>query len=215
MKKGNILINRSVCDDAKECSGADVCATGALYWDESKKEGERLSYNAELCTQCEECVDLDNGCPLAGEALFYVKTEEEYAKVEEKIKNEKRTFADLKVERYGAEPIAEPISIAELKDWCKEQNENSVLLVELLNDNSIKCLLHSIRIKDIQDNIIEDSKHIKVFLDSNECFTDIEIEDLPTLLIYKNNKLLGKIDGYFDDSQEDLFFEMMREHIQE
>ena len=42
MKQGRVIINRSICDNAPECSGIEVCPSGALSWDEEK---ERIEFN--------------------------------------------------------------------------------------------------------------------------------------------------------------------------
>ena len=33
----SVLINFKICDNAKECSGVEVCPTEALSWNEKKK----------------------------------------------------------------------------------------------------------------------------------------------------------------------------------
>ncbi|MDR1583055.1 MAG: hypothetical protein LBS55_07345 [Prevotellaceae bacterium] len=210
MKKGYILINRNICDNSPACGGIDVCKNiaEALFWDE--KEG-RVAYNADLCTRCGECTNEERGCPVG--ALRLAETEEEYTQIEQEIAADTRRIEDLKVERYGAEPIEECISINELDSWLKEQNKTDILLVELFTENSIQCLLYSIKVEDIQANIAKNSKYIKVQLAKEEDIINPTIEEVPALLIYKEGKLLGKTEGYYDESEQEVFFNTIKQII--
>lgn len=205
MTKGCILINRNICDKAPECGGIAVCPTAALYWDENKKQ---VAYNADSCTACKQCANTEIGCPI--EAIRFAATEEEYAQIEEEIARDTRKLEDLQVERYGATPIENSISIEELEGWLEEQDKTFVLFVELFTDDSIQCLLHSIKVEDIQALVEGESKYIKVQLTKEEDITNPTIEEVPSLLIYQDNKLLGKIEGYYDESEQEDFFNEIR-----
>ncbi len=210
MNNGFVLINRNICDNAPECGGIAVCSeiAEALFWDEKEQQ---VSYNADLCIACGKCADEEIGCPIG--AIRFAATEEEYAQIEKEIADDTRKIEDLQVERYGASPIEECISIDKLDSWLEVQDKTFTLLVELFADDTIQCLLHSIKVEDLQALVQENSKYKKVQLSSTEDIKNPTIEELPTLLIYKNDGLLGKIEGYYDESRKDEFFNKISDII--
>jgi hypothetical protein len=97
-----------------------------------------------------------------------------------------------------------------LNDWLEKQDKDSILLVELFNINQTECLVHSIKVKDIQENASDENQYIRVGLNKEEDFANSTIEKLPTLLVYNGNKFLGKIEGYFDDSEHEKFIQSIQ-----
>ena len=210
MKKGHILINRNICDNAPECGGIVVCSeiAEALFWNEKKQQ---VDYNADLCIACKKCADEEIGCPIG--AIRFASTEEEYEQIEREIAEDTRRIEDLQVERYGASPIEECILIDELNNWLGKQDKESIVFVELFADETIQCLLHSIKAEEIQSVVNEKSKYTKVQLNNSEDIEKPIIEELPALLIYKNHTLRGKIEGYYDESMKDDFFNKVKEIV--
>lgn len=80
-----------------DCSGIEVCPTGAFYWDE---ENETIAVDQGECVDCGKCED---SCPVG--AIRVARTEEEYQKIKKEIEEDPRKVSDLFVDRYGAEPV--------------------------------------------------------------------------------------------------------------
>lgn len=193
---GRVIINRNICDNAPECSGIAICPTGALHWDE---DNELIAYDRTSCIDCGMCADEDaGGCPIG--AILWGTDDEDYTKKWNEVCEETRKLEDLEIERYGASPIAVTVDLEDLNDELLESNTDYVL-VEFFSDDSINCLLHSIPIKDIESYFINSTVyHFKVKLDD---LKDVPygLEELPSLAVFSKDKLIGKIDGYYDDSE--------------
>lgn len=187
----SVLINFKICDNAKECGGL-VCPTGAISFDEEK---ESLVIDNEKCISCGLC---EKECPIG--AIRVAKNEEEYNKIKEMIDNDQRTTRDLFVDRYGAAPLSEFFMI-EPKDIEEKIKSNKIVLIELYNDDSIQCLLKSIPIKELIKELPNSTMFYKL-----ECKDIIkekyEVEELPSLLLFKEDKLLGKIEGYYTTDEK-------------
>lgn len=187
----SVLINFKICDNAKECGGL-VCPTGAISFDEEK---ESLVIDNEKCISCGLC---EKECPIG--AIRVAKNEEEYNKIKEMIDNDQRTTRDLFVDRYGAAPLSEFFMI-EPKDIEEKIKSNKIVLIELYNDDSIQCLLKSIPIKELIKELPNSTMFYKL-----ECEDIIkekyEVEELPSLLLFKEDKLLGKIEGYYTTDEK-------------
>lgn len=193
---GRVIINRNICDNAQECSGISICPTGALYWD---KGSESIEYNRESCIDCGTCADEEaGGCPIG--AILWGADDLDYEKKWNEVIKETRKLEDLEVERYGASPIAATIEIEAVNEKV-ETAETEYVLVEFFCDDSINCLLHSIPIAEIKSLFVGSVCHFKVEVE-NVKDSSIKIEILPTLAIYKNGKLIGQVNGYYDDNNE-------------
>lgn len=210
MKNGRVLINRSICDNAPECSGIAVCPTGALYFDDEK---ECIAFNEELCCDCGACADSDgDGCPIG--AILHASDDAEYERLKAEIEAETRTAEDLNVERYGASPIDKCLEAENWEDYVAN-NQDALLLLEFFTDNSIHCLLHSIPISSL-DEEIGHFLHKKVFVENAEVMDSIsvlrgrELAGLPILVCFKGGQCLGAIEGYYEDKDRDEF--VMRLH---
>jgi len=194
-----VLVNFKICDNAKECGGIAVCPTGALSYDDEK---ESIIIDNDKCISCGKC---ESECPIG--AIMVARTDEEYDKLKEEIDNDTRTTKDLFVDRYGATPLSEFFMI-ESDDIENKVNNDGITLIELYNDDSIQCLLKSIAIKDLTKDLPKDTLFYKV--DANDDLLDkYNIKELPSLLVFKQGKLLGNIDGYYEvDNKEQLLNNM-------
>lgn len=198
----SVLINFKICDNAKECGGL-VCPTGAISFDEEK---ESLVIDNEKCISCGLC---EKECPIG--AIRVAKSEAEYNKIKEQIDNDPRTTRDLFVDRYGAAPLSEFFMI-EPKDIEEKIRSNKVVLLELYNDDSIQCLLKSIPIKELIKDLPATTMFYKVECDDN-IKEKYEIEELPSLLLFKEDKLLGKIEGYYTTDEKKKIIDKIKEII--
>lgn len=194
-----VLVNFKICDNAKECGGVSVCPTGAFSYDEKK---QTIVIDNEKCISCGLC---EKECPIG--AIMVAKTDEEYEKLKKEIDNDPRTTKDLFVDRYGATPLSEffMIDADELKN---KKNNDCITLIECYNDDSIQCLLKSISIKELTKNLPSDTLFYKVEA-NDKIMGEYNLKELPSLLIFKKNKLLGKIEGYYtSDEKEKLINEI-------
>lgn len=180
----SVLINFKICDNAAECGGIEACPTNALFWKEDEKA---IGIDNNLCISCGEC---QGECPV--EAIHVVSDEDEYKRVQKVIEQDKRTSEELFVERYGAMPIDEDAVLTE-KDVEDVVKVSGVVLIEQFQNNSIQCLLHSIPAVKILEDI--SGKYFK-------CQMDDALEGtFPRILIFKDSKYIGKIEGYYADTQ--------------
>ena len=194
-----VLVNFKICDNAKECGGIAVCPTGALSYDDEK---ESIVIDNDKCISCGRC---ESECPIG--AIMVARTDEEYDKLKEEIDNDTRTTKDLFVDRYGATPLSEFFMI-ESDDIENKVNNDGITLIELYNDDSIQCLLKSIAIKDLTKDLPKDTLFYKA--EANDDITNkYNVNELPSLLVFKQGNFLGNIDGYYEvDNKEELLNEM-------
>lgn len=196
-----VLVNFKICDNAKECGGIAVCPTGALSYDDEK---ESIIIDNDKCISCGSC---ENECPIG--AIMVARNDEEYEIIKEKIDNDNRTTKDLFVDRYGATPLSE-FFIIEFKDIENKVRSEGVTLIELYKDDSIQCLLKSIPIKELSEIFPKEILFYKAEVTEND-INKYDIKELPSLLIFKNGNLLGKIEGYYDiDEKEEMIKEIKK-----
>lgn len=189
----SVLINFKICDNAQECSGIAVCPTGALSWNEEK---EIIEIDNSKCISCGLC---EKECPIG--AIMVTKNEEEYNKIQKEIDEDPRTTKDLFVDRYGAVAISNFFKI-ELKDIKEKSEKDCITLIEMYNPDVAECLLKSIPIKELTKKLPNNTLYYKVETD-NTNIEDYGIKELPALLIYKKGKLLGSIEGYFNNEEKE------------
>ena len=182
-----VLINFKICDNSKECGGLAVCPTGALSWDE---KNENILIDNDKCISCGLC---QKECPIG--AIKIAKTDEEFNKIKKEIDDDTRTTKDLFVDRYGAVAISSffKIDINEIPEKIKK---DCLTIIEIYNPETAECLLKSIPIQDLTKNLPENTLYYKV---ESENFNEYCVTELPSLLLFKNNNLLGHIDGYYDN----------------
>ncbi|MFZ2188927.1 MAG: 4Fe-4S binding protein [Candidatus Moraniibacteriota bacterium] len=186
-----VLINFKICDNAKECSGVEVCPTGALTWDEKKKS---IKIDNKKCISCQKCVV---ACPV--DAIFVGRNEAEYQKIKKEIDNDPRKRSDLFIDRYGAGPIHPAFLISEKEFQAEVLDEKKLMAIEFFTDDSIMCLLKSIPMKDLLENHLIEYRKMAV---GNELAKKYKIKKLPALLFFEEGDLLGKIEGYYDNKQK-------------
>jgi len=195
------IINFKICDNARECSGIAICPTKAMHYDE---ETQTIVVDKDKCTSCGLCRP---ECPIG--AIQIGKTDEEYLRCQKDIDDDSRTIKDLFVDRYGASPISEFFMINSDQLEGKIKNEN-ITLIEVYNAIEAQCLLKSIPIRELTDDIQGEVQYYKLE-PSDDIKNKYEITKLPSLLIFKNGNLLGKIEGYYTVDQ----IEEVKEEIQE
>lgn len=189
-----VLVNFKICDNAKECSGIAVCPTGAISWDDEK---ESIVVDNSKCISCGLC---EKECPIG--AFSVAKTDKEYKKLKKEIDDDPRTTKDLFVDRYGAVAISDffKIELNEIKDKVEK---DCLTLIEIYNPDEAECLLKSIPIKELANDLPKDTLYYKV--ESSNNIKEYEVNELPSLLVFKSGKLLGHIDGYYTiDEKEKL-----------
>jgi len=190
-----VLINFKICDNDKACSGKSACPNGVFEWDEINNT---LTINNEKCISCGLC---EKECMVS--AIKVAKTTEEYEKIKKEFDEDPRTINDLLVDRYGATPIDEAMIANEEEIKVKLFDAKRPLIVELYNEDSIMCLLKSIPIKEIADNFDKETRYRKIEVNSEELLKEYNIKELPSLLFFKDSKLLGKIEGYYDENSKE------------
>lgn len=196
----SVLVNFKICDNAKECGGIAVCPTGALSWN---KKRESIEIDNNKCISCGLC---EKECPIG--AIMVAKTEEEYKKLKKEIDDDERSTKDLFVDRYGAVAISDFFKI-ELNEIKEKSLKNCLTLIEVYNPDVAECLLKSIPIKDLTKNLPNDTLYYKT--ESNEKITEYGIKELPSLLVFKNGKILGHIDGYYTTDEKEIVLSKLNE----
>lgn len=198
-----VLINFKICDNAKECGGIAVCPTGALSWNEEK---QTIQINNDKCVSCGLC---EKECPIG--AFSVAKDDAEYRKLQKEIDNDTRTTKDLFVDRYGAVAISDFFSI-KLEDIQEKVKKDCLTLIEIYNPDVAECLLKSIPIKDLTSALPKDTLFYKV--ESDKYIDKYKIETLPALLVFKNSKLLGHIEGYYTIDDKEIVLSKMNDIIE-
>lgn len=197
-----VLVNFKICDNAKECGGIEVCPTGAFSWDE---ENETIVLDNNKCISCGLC---EAECPIG--AIRVAPSDEEYQKIEKEIEEDPRTTKDLFVDRYGAVAISDFFKIdkSEIKEKASKE---SLTLIEIYNPDIAECLLKSIPIKELTKDFPEDTLFYKV--ESSEVIAEYGIKELPALLVFRDSKLLGQINGYYTTDQKDEVLNKLKEIV--
>ena len=200
----SVLVNFKICDNAKECGGVEVCPTGAFSWEEEK---ETIVLDNQKCISCGLC---EKECPIG--AIRVGKTEEECQKIEKEIEDDPRTTKDLFVDRYGAAPLSEFFMI-EASDISDKIKNKGLTFIECYKDDSIQCLLKSIPIKELTVDLDHDTLFYKVEVD-DEVIDKYDLYAFPSLLIFKDGKYLGKVEGYYTNDKKDDFIEEIYQIIE-
>ncbi len=200
-----IAINYKICDNFSECPCIAACPCDVIYYDEIK--GKLVADNSK-CKSCGKCV---GACEIG--AISLAKTDEELTTILKEIEDDPRKASDLFVDRYGAQPILETFLIEEINLEKRLDNTNKLVVVELFDENSIQCLLHSIPIKDLFD--IEDYEYYRVEIKNSDLTSKYSVKNLPSLLFFKKGNLFDKIEGYYADTQVNEFKQKIKTIVKE
>ena len=95
----------------------------------------------------------------------------------------------------------------------KVNSTDKPLIVELYNEDSIMCLLKSIKVKDIADCFSNDTRYRKVEVKDNSTLEKYNIKELPALLFFKDGKQIGKVEGYYSEDEKDELIEKIQKII--
>jgi NAD-dependent dihydropyrimidine dehydrogenase PreA subunit len=187
-----VLINFKICDNSKDCNGIQVCPTHTIYWDEKNKT---LKIDNSKCISCGKC---EESCPV--DAIRLSRNEKEYKKIKKEIDEDPRKVSDLFVDRYGATSVSPAFLISPDKFEIQILESTKPAVVEIFKNSSIKCLLNSIPIKNVLDF---DVKFRKIDVsDDDTLIKKYNVKELPALLFFKNGKLIGMIEGYYNVGKE-------------
>lgn len=204
-----IIINYNICDNSPECSGMSVCPTNAIKWDDNLINllGTKGTLNVDNanCISCGKCVSED-GCPVG--AIIFAKSEEELSEFSKDFEIDTTKVESLFVDRYGAEPIDDNICISFENVLLKS---NEITIIEELSEDSIQCLITSIPIESIIKHVENyTNKKVKYY----KCLSsDKNKTEHPILYLYYDKNLIGSINGYYDNSKTDEFFDKINEII--
>jgi NAD-dependent dihydropyrimidine dehydrogenase PreA subunit len=187
----SVLINFKICDNAKECLGIEACPTGALYWNEKEKTIKYDKNKCNLCKLCEVC-EVD--------AIKVATNDKEYKKYKQEIDNDPRKTNDLFIDRYGATPVHPAFQMSQKEFDHEILDATKLTILEIYNEDSIRCLLSSIPIKEIFKDI--DCKYRKMIISDESILKKYNIKDLPSLLFFNQGKLIGSISGFYEVNQK-------------
>lgn len=199
-----VKINFNICDNSPECSGIAACDTGALFWDENGinilGESGVLAVDNSKCISCEKCVG-DEGCPVG--AIIFAPTDKELETITETLEINVDQVRKLFVDRYGAEPVDEALCISGNELETTVAQNDGITVVECFADWSIQCLLSSIPVKTILNKINALCKTDDVrFYKADVTEQADEDQNLPALLIYRNGKIVARVEGYYTQQTE-------------
>ena len=184
-----VLINFKICDKVEDCGGIEVCPTGAFYWD---KKNKTIAIDNSKCVSCGTC---EKACPVG--AIRFAKNDEEYKKIKKEIDEDSRRISDLFVDRYGAQPLSSTFLVPEDKFNIYVLESSKPTAVELFSKESIDCLIKSIPIRELFRGI--DIKYIKTEVSKgSSLLKKYSINSLPSLLIFSDGRVIGKIEGYYN-----------------
>lgn len=181
-----VLINFKICDNSPDCNGIASCPNKVFCWDEKKKS---LVLDNSKCTSCGLC---EKVCEVG--AIHIARDKKEYAKIKKEIENDPRKISDLFIDRYGSQPIEPAFFIPAEKFNLHILKSSKLAVAELFDNKSINCLLCSIPIGDLFKDV--DMIYRKIETNKNLTYK-YKITILPSLLFFKDGKLLGKIEGYY------------------
>lgn len=198
-----VLINFKICDNSEDCGGIAACPVKAFYWNAKNKT---VAIDETKCTLCGKC---ENACPI--DAIKVAKNEKEFVKFKKEIDKDPRKASDLFIDRYGAQPIHPDFTVAEEKFGSRFLKSSKLTVVEAFNRESINCLLRSIPIKELFNDA--DIKYLKVEVKSGAFLKEYGVKQLPSLLFFKDEKVIGKIEGYYDIGKKDEITEKINELI--
>ncbi|MDR0449126.1 MAG: 4Fe-4S binding protein [Rickettsiales bacterium] len=185
-----VFINHKVCDMSPACGGIRVCPTGAMFWDAANG---RIGHDAEKCIGCGAC---EKECPIA-QAIRLARDAAEEKRIAREIADDPRRAEDLFVDRYGGD-------FALTKDTASEdamalaEKTPGLVVMELNKEDLIRCLLMSVPLGELFGSR-DKWTHIKVMSPSDELLAGLGVSELPALVLFRDGKQIGKVEGYFEN----------------
>ena len=195
------IINFKICDNSADCNALTGCPKGCFSWDDKEKT---IKIDNSKCSGCSACEDF---CPIG--AIRFAKDDKQFAKIQKEIEKDPRTRSELMVDRYGADTVAYTLELSKEK-FAKRIQSKIPVIVEFNSRETIECLLKSIPVRFIQNEFDKNASYEKLFIDKKD-FADWEIKTTPCLKFYREGRLVGQIDGYFDDESKFELFRTIRE----
>ena len=186
-----VIINFKICDNCDACNAIPLCPTKAYRFNYEKKT---LEIDKDKCIDCGICATSEKSCSV--NAIKWSKDLDEFEKIKKEIEEDTRTVADLMVDRYGATPINMPF-------FCEEENikkvlkTNKICFIEFYKEELLECLIKSIPIKEIFKETNNDFVYRKVEVTNDEILNKYNITKLPAIVLFKDEKKLGTINGYY------------------
>ena len=101
----------------------------------------------------------------------------------------------------------------EASDISDKIKNKGLTFIECYKDDSIQCLLKSIPIKELTVDLDHDTLFYKVEVD-DEVIDKYDLYAFPSLLIFKDGKYLGKVEGYYTNDKKDDFIEEIYQIIE-
>jgi len=144
-----------------------------------------LKIDNAKCIACGACA---RACPIG--AVLVAKNQSEHEKNLAAIEADPHRREDLFVEKLGADPVADPI-----EDVDSFVKTNPLACIELKQEEiDWACQIKSINISDL---ITPDIKYASV-VGAKKLFG---VSVLPALVFFKNGEVIGKTEGYFENSE--------------
>lgn len=188
-----VLINFKICDNSEDCSGIEVCPSGAFHWDGGKRA---IAVDESKCTACGLC---ERSCPVG--AIRVARTDDECRRIRKDMDEDPRKVSDLFVDRYGAQPIHSGFLIPQEKFDVQIVRSTKPAVVELFNSGSIECMIKSVPVKDLFRGM--DVKYRKTEAKNEELLEKYGVRKLPALLFFRGGKLVGKVEGYYGQEKKE------------
>ncbi len=198
-----VLINKKRCDNAEACPCIEGCPAKAFYYDKIKGT---VAVHDELCINCRKCMMT---CEAGAVKVF--RTEEERAALQTEYDEDVMSIEELFQDRYGATSIDSKFKItsSELQELIKDTNK--ALLVEFYDEDEASCLINSIPIKEIVENIDEPVSYRKVEKPDSSILKAYEISQLPALVIIEKGKVTFEFIGTLNIIDKEKLFLQLRE----